>query len=76
MLDIDELRQTRLAPLIDRALRDKAPDPGTFAVMGHSIDIAESLYELWIRVFTTGSLSQTLKEIIRVKLSRAAECNY
>lgn len=76
MLDIEELRKTRLRPLIDRALREKAPDPGFFSVMGHNLDIAEAVNVFWMRVFTSGAFSQELKEVIRVKLSRAAECNY
>lgn len=76
MLDVDQLRQTHLGPLIERALREKAPDPGFFAVMGHNPDIAKAVNVFWMDVFTTGSFRQELKEVIRVKLSRAAECHY
>lgn len=76
MLDVETLKQTRLGPLIERALRERAPDPGFFSVMAHNEDIAEAVYGFWMEVFTTGGIPQSLKEVIRVKLSRQAECNY
>jgi hypothetical protein len=76
MLPIDELRATRLSPLIDRALEMRAPDPAFFSVMGHNIDTAEAFHRAWTASFTTGAVRQEVKESIRVKLSRLAGCNY
>lgn len=76
MLDLETLNGTRLQPLVERALQERAPDPGFFAVMGHNQDIAAAMYEFWMNTFTSGVLGPHIKEAIRVKLSRLAECHY
>jgi hypothetical protein len=76
MLDIEALRQTKLRPYIDQCLEHRAPDPGFHAVMGHNLDLAEAMFVAWSTVFNTGRISHTLKEIIRVLLSRMAACSY
>lgn len=76
MLDIDELRQTFLRPMIDTALEERAPDPGFFGMMGHNPEIAAAVHQFWMSTFKAGSISQELKEVVRVRLSRAAECPY
>ena len=76
MLDLEELRKTKLKPHIERCLELKAPDPGFHAMMGHNIDLAEAAYLAWTGVFNGGDLDHRLKEVIRVNLSRAANCSY
>ena len=76
MLDIEELRKTKLKPLIDKCLEHRAPDPGFHAMMGHNIDLCEAMFVAWSTVFNTGRIGHTLKEIIRVLLSRMAACSY
>jgi hypothetical protein len=76
LLDIEELRRTKLGPYIDRCLEHRAPDPGFHAIMGHNIDLCEAMYVAWDTVFNTGSVGHRLKEIIRVLLSRLAACTY
>ena len=41
MLDIDELKKTKLKPYIEQSLEHRAPDPGFHAMMGHNLDLAE-----------------------------------
>src|SRR3974390_857355 len=72
MLEIDELRKTKLKPLIDRCLELRAPDPGFHAMMGHNLDLCEAMYLAWNACFNKGRISHKLKEVIRVQLSRAA----
>jgi len=76
LLDIDALRATKLAPYIDMALKNRAPDPAFHAVMGHNPDLAEAMFLAWNTVFNTGRISHRLKEIIRVQLSRMVACTY
>jgi hypothetical protein len=38
--------------------------------------LSKALYTAWGTVFNTGGVDHSLKEIIRVQLSRAASCNY
>jgi hypothetical protein len=76
MLDIEELRKTKLKPYIEQCLEHRAPDPGFHAIMGHNIDLCEAMFVAWATVFNTGSVSHRLKEIIRVLLSRMASCTY
>jgi hypothetical protein len=76
MLDIEELRKTKLRPYIDKCLEHRAPDPGFHAMMGHNIDLAEAMFVAWDACFNLGSISHRVKEVIRVQLSRAAVCSY
>ena len=76
MLDIDQLNQTKLKPLVTKCLRHRAPDPASHAMMGHNPDLSRSMYLAWGTVFNTGRVDHSLKEIIRVQLSRMADCTY
>jgi hypothetical protein len=76
LLDIEELKKTKLKPYIERSLELRAPDPGFHAVMGHNLDLAEKTYLAWVKVFNEGNLDHKLKEVIRVMLSRMAHCSY
>jgi hypothetical protein len=76
MLDIEELRKTKLKPYIEKCLEHRAPDPGFHAMMGHNLDLCEAMFVAWDTVFNTGRVSHRLKEVIRVLLSRLASCSY
>jgi hypothetical protein len=76
MLDIEALQQTKLKPYIELCLQNRAPDPAFHAMMGHNVDLAEAMFVAWNTLFNTGRVSHTLKEIIRVLLSRMASCSY
>ena len=76
MLDIDELMKGELAGFVKKCVRHKAPDPAFHAMQGHNEDLSKAMYIAWGTVFSTGAVDHKLKEIIRVQLSRAADCNY
>ena len=76
MLDLEELKKTKLGPFINKALKHRAPDPAFHAMMGHNIELARLMYIAWGTVFNTGKIDHNLKEIIRVQLSRMVDCNY
>jgi hypothetical protein len=76
LLDLDALKKTKLRPYIEKCLEHRAPDPGFHAIMGHNIDLCEAMFVAWDTLFNTGRVSHTLKEIIRVQLSRMASCVY
>ena len=76
MLDIEELKKTKLGGFIKKSLRHKAPDPAFHAMLGHNPELSASMYFAWGTVFNTGKIDHKLKEIIRVQLSRTADCNY
>ena len=76
MLDIDELKESELGPYVRKCLKHRAPDPAFHAIQGHNPALSAALYVAWGTVFNTGSIDHSLKEIIRVQLSRAALCNY
>ncbi len=76
MMDLDELGKGKLGPFIKKALRNRAPDPAFHAMMGHNPDLSKAMYIAWGTLFSTGKVDHSLKEIIRVQLSRAADCNY
>ena len=76
MLDIEELKSTKLGPFIKKCLKHRAPDPAFHAMMGHNIELAQAMFIAWGTVFNTGKIDHKLKEIIRVQLSRMVDCNY
>jgi len=76
MLDVDELQQGPLEPYVRQCLKQRAPDPAFHAMMGHNPALSKSMYVAWGTVFSTGAVDHKLKEIIRVQLSRMADCNY
>jgi len=76
MLDIEELRKTKLRPYIEQCLEHRAPDPGFHAMMGHNIDLAEAMFVAWNAAFNKGCIPHKIKEVIRVQLSRMASCSY
>ena len=76
MLEVDELLESDLAPLVRKCLKHRAPDPAFHAIQGHNPDLSRAMYLAWGTVFNTGAIPHELKEIIRVQLSRAADCNY
>ena len=76
MLDIEDLKKTKLAPFLNKALKHRAPDPAFHAMQGHNEELAKSMYLAWGTVFNTGVIDHKPKEIIRVQLSRRAFCNY
>lgn len=76
MLDIEALKKTKLGGFVRKAIRHKAPDPAFHAMLGHNPDLSASMYVAWGTVFNTGKIDHKLKEIIRVQLSRLADCNY
>ena len=76
MLEIEDLKKSPLAGFVKKSLRHRAPDPAFHAMMGHAPEISASMYIAWGTVFDTGKVDHKLKEIIRVQLSRSADCNY
>ena len=76
MLDIEDLKKTKLKPYIEQSIEHKAPDPGALAMLGHNVELAIANYLAWAVSFNSGSLSHKIKEIIRVSLSRLAHCSY
>lgn len=76
MLEIDELMDTSLAGMVRKCLKHRAPDPAFHAIQGHNEALSRAMYVAWGTVFNTGVINHSLKEIIRIQLSRAADCNY
>jgi len=76
MLEIEDLMETDLKPFVKKSLKHRAPDPAFHAIQGHNPELSAALYVAWGTVFNTGTVDHSLKEIIRIQLSRAASCNY
>lgn len=76
MLEVDDLLEGELAGFVKKCLRHRAPDPAFHTMQGHNPALSAKLYIAWGTVFSSGVVSHSLKEIIRVQLSRAAFCNY
>ena len=76
MLSLEELENSPLKPFVKKSLRHRAPDPAFHAMLGHDPENSKAMYIAWGTVFNTGVVDHSLKEIIRVQLSRTADCNY
>ena len=44
LLDIEELKKTKLKPYIEKSLELRAPDPAVHTIMGHNIDDSMSIH--------------------------------
>ena len=60
MLDIEELKKTKLKPLIEQCIEHRAPDPAFHAMMGHNPDLAEAVFVAWSTCFNTGRISHKI----------------
>ena len=60
MLDIEELRKTKLRPYIDQCLEHRAPDPAFHALMGHNIDLCEAMFVAWHACLNKGRIPPPL----------------
>jgi hypothetical protein len=50
MLEIDELMETSLAPLVRKCLKHRAPDPAFHAIQGHNEELSRARTELESRI--------------------------
>ncbi len=76
MLDIEELRKTKLRAVHRQVPGTPCAGSGFPCVMGHNIDLCEAMFVAWDACFNKGRIAHTIKEVIRVQLSRMASCSY
>ena len=82
MLDIEDLKKTKLAPFVNKCLKHRAPDPAFHAMQGHNEDLSKAMYIAWGAIFSAPvnlSLSRQLSIpssiISSVRPSRFAEAD-
>ena len=76
MLDIEGFGKRSFGPISTSALNTVRPIRAFHAIMGHNIDLCEAMFVARDACFNKGRIPHTIKEIIRVQLSRMAACSY
>ena len=75
-VDVDKLDDAELRDYMERARRFGTPRPETQAIRSHVPAVARAFSRAWERIFRTGVLEHSLKELCRVYVSQTIECNY
>lgn len=76
MLELHEIEDEEIQEMIRQAEERGAPDPNYFRMMGHNPKLTKDFYRVWTESFLGGTLDHKLKEVIRVRMSRAVHCSY
>ncbi len=76
MLEAHEINDPEIQALIRLAEERGAPDPNFFRMMGHRPELCVKFYDFWVESFNRGLVDHTLKEMIRVVMSRNVSCIY
>ena len=75
-VDVDNLNDAELREYMEQARRFGTPRPETQAIRSHVPAVARAFSRAWDRIFRTGVLEHSLKELCRVYVSQTIECNY
>ena len=79
-LRVEPVIDGRVAPKIDQyfatAEKRGAPNSIFLRVMAQDPNSLEIFYDAWEKIFYSGNLDHSLKEMIRVKMARLRNCGY
>ena len=73
---IECLEDPELIGYLEDAARYGAPRPESQAIRAHVPSVLRSFSQNWQRVFRTGVVEQSLKELCRVYVSKTIDCHY
>jgi hypothetical protein len=75
---VDEhvLRDPELVRFLEESRRIGTPRPETQSIRFHVPAVAKAFMHAWERIFRSGVLQHSLKELCRVYVSKTIECEY
>ena len=75
---VDErtLRDPELVRYLEDSRRIGTPRPETQSIRFHVPAVAKAFMHAWERIFRTGIVEHSLKELCRVYVSKMIECEY
>jgi hypothetical protein len=75
-VDVDRLADAEIRHDMALARMYGTPRPETQAIRAHVPAVAKAFSRAWDRLFRTGVLEHSLKELCRVYVSKTIECEY
>ncbi len=73
---VEKLGDPELIGYLKQAAREGAPRPESQAIRAHVPAVLRSFSQNWQRVFRTGMVEHSLKELCRVYVSKTIDCHY
>ena len=75
-VDEHALRDPELVRFLEESRRIGTPRPETQSIRFHVPAVAKAFMNAWERIFRSGVLEHSLKELCRVYVSKTIECEY
>ena len=75
-VDEHALRDGELVRFLEESRRIGTPRPETQSIRFHVPAVAKAFMHAWERIFRSGVLEHSLKELCRVYVSKTIECEY
>ena len=73
---VEQLEDQDLRELLEHAARNGTPRPEIQAIRAHVPALLRAFAATWERLFRTGNLDHSVKELCRVYVSRTLDCHY
>ena len=73
---IEKLEDPELRGYMEHAARYGTPRPESQAIRAHGPAVMRSFSRSWQRLFRTGVLDHSIKELCRVYVSKTIDCHY
>jgi len=73
---VEELHDKELRGYLEQAARYGTPRPESQAIRAHVPAVMRSFSTNWQRLFRTGVLDHSIKELCRVYVSKTIDCHY
>ena len=73
---IEKLEDPELRGYMEHAARYGTPRPESQAIRAHVPAVMRSFSRSWQRLFRTGVLDHSIKELCRVYVSKTIDCHY
>lgn len=75
-VDPASITDPELREHMERAQRYGTPRPETQSIRSHVPAVAKAFSRAWDRLFRSGAVEHSLKELCRVYVSKTIECDY
>lgn len=75
-IDPESIEDPELRQWMDEARRIGTPRPEIQAIRAHQPDVMRSFTWTWKTIFKSGLVEHDLKELVRLRIATAGECNY
>ncbi len=75
-VNLELIQDPELRQWMEEARRIGTPRPEIQAIRAHQPDVMRSFTRTWKTIFKSGLVEHALKELVRLRIATAGECNY